>query len=506
MAIFKCKMCGASLEVNQGDTTAKCEYCMTNQTLPAVNDERVENLFNRANHFRRSNDFDKAITAYENILNEDNTNAEAHWGVVLSKYGIEYVDDPATGNKVPTCHRMQIESILTDADYKKALEYSLDISSKSVYEQQANEIAAIQKQILAISQKEEPFDVFICYKETDGTGARTKDSVLAQDIYYRLQEQGLKVFYSRITLEKVIGQKYEPYIFAALNSAKVMIVLGTKAEHFTATWVKNEWSRYLKIVQTNREKIIIPCYSEIDAYELPEELMQLQSLNMSRIGFIQDLIHGITKVTAKPKDDPKVVVQAAANLENYTPTVEPLLKRAFMFLEDGEFNSANEYFEKVLDLDPECAKAYEGKFRIDFEGLSDKEIIEQFNYADLKSNNNLKKAIRFGSGIKDSLSANNFRAYDIETEYQEAINLTKCIDSKYLSYEEKLKKLDSSIQILTKLDGYKKSNDYIKQCKSFKSTVIYREATGKMELDTEEGYKEAIELFNSIKSIKILKN
>lgn len=66
MAIFKCKMCGASLEVNRGDTTAKCEYCMTNQTLPAVNDERVENLFNRANHFRRSNDFDKAISADDN--------------------------------------------------------------------------------------------------------------------------------------------------------------------------------------------------------------------------------------------------------------------------------------------------------------------------------------------------------------------------------------------------------------------------------------------------------
>lgn len=374
MAIFKCKMCGASLKFNEGASTTTCEYCATEQTIPSISDEKLENFFNRANHFRRSNDFDKAISAYENILNEDNTNAEAHWGIVLSKFGIEYVDDTAKNIKVPTCHRMQIESILTDEDYKKALEYAPDLMSKRVYEEQAKQIATIQKQILAISQKEEPFDVFICYKETDETGTRTKDSVLAQDIYYRLQEQGLKVFYSRLTLEKVIGQKYEPYIFAALNSAKVMVVLGTKTEYFSATWVKNEWSRYLKIVQTNREKIIIPCYSEIDAYELPDELMQLQSLDMSRIGFMQDLIHGITKVTAKPKDEPKVVVQAAASTDGYAPTVEPLLKRAFMFLEDGEFNSANEYFEKVLDMDPECAQAYIGKTCVDFKVTQEEKL------------------------------------------------------------------------------------------------------------------------------------
>ena len=31
--------------------------------------------------------------------------AEAYWGLVLCRYGIEYVNDPATGKKVPTCHR-----------------------------------------------------------------------------------------------------------------------------------------------------------------------------------------------------------------------------------------------------------------------------------------------------------------------------------------------------------------------------------------------------------------
>ena len=51
--------------------------------------------------------------------------------------------------------------------------------------------------------------------------------------------KGYKVFFSRITLEDKLGMQYEPYIFAALNSAKVMLAFGTKYEYFHAVWVKN---------------------------------------------------------------------------------------------------------------------------------------------------------------------------------------------------------------------------------------------------------------------------
>lgn len=39
-----------------------------------------------------------------------------------------------------------------------------------------------------------------------------------------------------------------------------------------------------------------------------------------------------------------------------------MLKRGQMFLEDKDWKSANEYFDKVLDIHPECAEAYLGKF------------------------------------------------------------------------------------------------------------------------------------------------
>lgn len=73
--------------------------------------------------------------------------------------------------------------------------------------------------------------------------------MLANELYHELIEKEFKVFFSRITLEDKIGSAYEPYIFAALNSAKVMVVPGAKPEFFQAPRVKNEWSRYLALIR-----------------------------------------------------------------------------------------------------------------------------------------------------------------------------------------------------------------------------------------------------------------
>ena len=51
MSIFKCKMCGGTLEINEAQSTAVCEYCGTVQTLPKLGNEQRENLYDRANHF-----------------------------------------------------------------------------------------------------------------------------------------------------------------------------------------------------------------------------------------------------------------------------------------------------------------------------------------------------------------------------------------------------------------------------------------------------------------------
>ena len=360
MIILRCKMCGGDLAYTEGSTVCECEYCGSVQTVLTPDSEKKTNLFNRANRLRMNSEFDKAQTVYEQIVADFPEEAESYWGLCLCKYGIEYVDDPASGRKMPTCHRTVPTSIFDEPDFENVMEYA-DSVAKSVYRAEAKEIERVQRRILEIAQSEDPYDVFICYKETDEDGGRTEDSVLAQELYDALTEKGLKVFFSRVTLESKLGTEYEPYIYAALSSAKVMLAVGTDFDYFNAVWVKNEWSRYLAMMKTDRKKSLIPCYKGIDAYDLPREFKNLQAQDMGKLGWLQDVTRGVLKLCGKGAEQPgqtavqqtvvREVVRENSNADN-------LMKRVRLFLEDGDFEQAGEYVNKVLDADAEYAPAY----------------------------------------------------------------------------------------------------------------------------------------------------
>ena len=385
--VFKCKMCDATLKFNPGDSVVECEYCGTMQSLPKYDDERIGNLYNRAEHYRKNNEFDKAQALYEEIVNEHPQDADAYWSVVLCKYGVEYVEEPGSKRRVPTVNRTQYTSVFDDENYKEALKYA-DVKQRSVYEEEAKEINEIQKGILEISKKEEPFDIFICYKETDENGRRTLDSVLAADLYEILQKEGYKVFYARVTLDDKFGVAYEPYIFAALQSSKVMIAVGTKPEHFEAVWVKNEWSRYLALIKNGAKKTLIPAYKDMDPYNMPMEFAHLQAINMGELGFQQDMISGIRKLMAEGDS----AVGAAAVTASIN--VAAVLERGFLYAEDKNWEDANACFEKVLNVAPQNAEAYLGKLLVDLQVSTKDGLLTCGQLFD--QNANYKKIIRFG--------------------------------------------------------------------------------------------------------------
>ena len=505
MAVIKCKMCGGDLVVEQASTVAECEYCGSMQTLPKVNDEVIQNLFNRANNLRLKCEFDKAEQIYEKILQQNDNEPEAHWGIILCKYGIEYVEDPKTFKRIPTCHRTSYDAVTTDADYLAAIE-NADVVSRGIYEAEAKAIDEIQKNILNIVKNEKPFDVFICYKETDENGKRTVDSTIANDIYHQLTQEGLKVFYAAITLEDKLGQEYEPYIFAALNSAKAMLVIGTKPEYFNAVWVKNEWSRYLKLMKTDRSKLLIPCYKDMDAYDLPEEFAHLQAQDMSKIGFINDVVRGIKKVIVKDEPKTETVVKQTIVTEGNTNTA-PLLKRAFMFLEDGDWKSADEYCEKVLDLDPECAEAYLGKLLAEMK-ICHREDLKNEN-SSFEDNPYYKKAMRFGdAALKNELQGyiefiaekRNRRIKEEverkrEKQYTEALTIMKSAKTEADFRNAAIK--------FNELTEYKNSKELHQECldkaqEARKEAFYIAGVTAMKSAKTEEEFKAAAKKFEDI--------
>ena len=391
-------MCGGTLEVAEGNNIAECEFCGTKQTVPSLDDEKKITLFTRANRLRFANEFDKAAGMYESIISDFPEEAEAYWGLVLCKYGIEYVDDPLTGRKIPTCHRVSYDSVMDDENLEMALEYS-DLSARSLYREEAKTIEEIRTKILEVSSTADPYDIFICYKETDFVGNRTIDSVIAQDIYDRLTEKGYKVFFSRISLEDKLGQGYEPYIFAALNSAKVMLAIGTDYEYYNAVWVKNEWSRFLKLMASDNTKYLIPCYKDLDAYDMPKEFRHLQAQDLGKVGAYQDLLRGIEKIIK-----PVVIIENINENSDAGPRTDALTKRGYLELEAGHWDKAKEFFDQILNMDAECGDAYLGLFmtekRIKDEVSLQQYILDPDQDLDLNSSEEWKRALRFSSNEK----------------------------------------------------------------------------------------------------------
>ena len=459
MVSLKCKMCGGDLELITGENICECQYCGSRQTVPDVDDDRKAKLYERANKLRFNCDFDKAASVYENIINEFPDDAEGYWGLVLCNYGIEYVDDPATRKKVPTCHRSSFESLMDDPDFEMVMENSED-DVRALYRQEAKQIEEIRRGIIEISGKEQPYDIFICYKETDKNGERTIDSVLAQDVYDALTQKGYRVFFSRISLEDKLGTEYEPYIFAALNSAKIMLAFGTSYDNYNAVWVKNEWGRFLKLMASDKEKYLIPCYKDIDAYDIPKEFAKFQAQDLGKVGATQDLLRGIDKILS-PADSKQEAQQAqpSASFSN-TDSAAPLLKRAFMFLEDGNFKEADDYCERVLDLNPENAQAYLGKLMAELQVRKQEDLKNCAEPFDDRSN--YKKMLRFGDDklAENMAGYNQFIRERNENAKKEAVYQQACYDmeeSTEGAYTEAMNRFRS-------IPNYKDSNKLVTVC------------------------------------------
>ena len=245
-------------------------------------------------------------------------------------------------------------------NYKQALQFA-DAESKFIYQDEAEVLDKLQKNIIAVSAKEEPYDVFICYKESDEqTGERTQDSVLAQQLYDALQEKGIRTFFARISLEEKVGQNYEPFIYAALKSARVMVLVTTSNEHCNAIWVKNEWMRFVQFMEEDKNKSIIPACHEMSPYELPDELAAYLAQDLGKVGAIQDLVYGITKLLGRaPRESNNEIIYELLDEKLSREKRTSLIIRGLIFVLVGFvalvaaaiFVGSNSFFNGYVSLD-----------------------------------------------------------------------------------------------------------------------------------------------------------
>ena len=486
---FKCKMCGGVLDNSANTKIVTCEYCGTKQTVPCPDSERIADLYARADEYRRKLEFDKAMALYEEILTENPEDAEAYWLVLLCEYGIEYVEDIAEDKRIPTINRMQYTAVFDNENYKAALKYA-DEEQAAVYRTEAEVINGIQKGILEISKKEAPCDIFIGYKEGDGQGRRTMDSVLATDIYELLTKEGYKVFFSRITLDDKFGMAYEPYIFAALQSSKIMIAVGTKKENYESVWVRNEWSRYLSLIKSGAKKVLIPAYKGMNPYELPEEFAHLQAINLGELGYQQDLLAGIRKIISRNR------VKAAGADMHKDEDVAALFAHFYFNMEQKNWEPALQTAEKILKVEPHNLQAKLGALLA---------AMHIFTAEDMK--------------VWDITAKKDFLAEmkSGDREYMESLYkrlqkaLPKNADKAYYEAVKRFHSMstpeecDLCLEELKKFKNYKNAADYAKQCKEKRDRLaeslkkkLYLASCDLAESDDYNNVKEAMEFFKSV--------
>lgn len=340
MSELKCRYCGGNI-ADRGDGTGKCESCGSCLVMPRMNKKMNGELYNRADYLRRIHDYDGAISAYEHIVAENPTDPEARWSLVLCKYGVEYTYDKRTDSYLPTINRMSLESILEDGDYLKALEYSEE-AAKEEYRRQALKLANIQDELEKIVRENENYDVFISFKATDENRKRTRDYLLAQEIYDALSASGLRVFFSPVSLRSHVGEVYEPYIFAALYSSKVLVLVGTRREYLESEWVKNEWSRYLFMTRTNPEKHILPVCEGMKPEEFPAGIGKMQAISMNTVGALELIKERVADYAVGQE---KRIYVKTANGEKMDLTNQ--LRRLQFAVEDGDYEEAVTRIERL---------------------------------------------------------------------------------------------------------------------------------------------------------------
>ena len=207
-----------------------------------------------------------------------------------------------------------------------------------------------------------------------------------------------------------------------------MLVVGTKTEHFNAVWVKNEWSRYLALINAGKKKTLIPVYKDMDPYELPEEFAYIQSQDMSKIGFMQDLVRGIQKII--PKKAPTV---ASGSVENQV--VDSMISKAFNFMSSGDFKSATLCLDTVHAYDANNAMYYVGQLMMEH-NCTDIEKIAEIKTSILENEHYINAVNNADDELKEKL-----RSYGEHTLYNEALVISN--DKKEISdFEQGLVLLD----------------------------------------------------------------
>lgn len=196
-------------------------------------------------------------------------------------------------------------------------------------------------------------------------------------------------------------------------------------------------------------------------------------------------------------------VQENGDKREESANVAPLLKRVFLFLEDGNFDEADKYCERILDQEPENAQVYLGKLMVELRVRTREQLAncEQ----SFENQNYYRKIIRFGDDrIKKEIQGyiTQIKARNENIRVNE--RYSRAVKEMSDAYTEEAYR--AAADIFNTICGFKNAEALAKQCQDkaeeCHKNTIYDVGRSQMSKETIESYEDAIETFVSISGWK----
>lgn len=172
------------------------------------------------------------------------------------------------------------------------------------------------------------YDVFISFKNTDENGNPTKDREIAAEIYRYLENEGLSVFFSNEDIKNGNDTNYSRVIYHALDTAQLLIVVGTTRQYIESEWVMNEWETFLGELNAQRKVgSIINVGYDTPIQEIPLQLRKFQQFNLSESDALTKLSVMVFNILKKKPIRPESITLGGKTINTRSEEIELKNKR-----------------------------------------------------------------------------------------------------------------------------------------------------------------------------------
>lgn len=144
-----------------------------------------------------------------------------------------------------------------------------------------------------LTSTDEYIDVFIAYIENDKQNRRTRDSIIAQDLFHKFENAKISAFYQRVSAENLTESDFENVLKKCAAQAKILLFVGTNRDNF---------EKLIIYYHDFSSKKIIPVYSGMNANDLPSKINKLQSLNYDAVGAAADIERRVLQLLGREEE------------------------------------------------------------------------------------------------------------------------------------------------------------------------------------------------------------